>query len=181
MLKWLIKRRLAAFERSYDYDASYARDVLETDMRAFLKFSKLMGLKSYRKGAPVEAWYAAGLAATIAEDCGPCTQLSVTMAEREGVPAAVLKAVVAGNDRALPPDAALGYRFARAVLAHDPAADELRAEVVRRWGRKGLVSLTFAIAAARLFPTVKYALGHGQACRRVLVEGVPVAPLKQAA
>jgi hypothetical protein len=43
------------------------------------------------------------------------------------------------------------------------------------------VSLAFAITASRMYPTVKYALGHGQACRRITVDGKPVAALRQAA
>jgi hypothetical protein len=37
------------------------------------------------------------------------------------------------------------------------------------------VSVAFAITAARIYPTVKYALGHGKACMRVVVGGTPVA------
>jgi hypothetical protein len=37
-----------------------------------------------------------------------------------------------------------------------------------------LVSLAFAITASRIYPTVKYALGHGKACMRVVVGGTPV-------
>jgi hypothetical protein len=36
------------------------------------------------------------------------------------------------------------------------------------------VSLALAITAARIYPTVKYALGHGKACMRVVVGGTPV-------
>jgi len=38
-----------------------------------------------------------------------------------------------------------------------------------------LISLAFGLAAARVFPTLKYALGHGVACQRVVVAGTPVA------
>src|SRR5262249_32094109 len=38
MLQWLLRRRIAAFERSTGYDASYVRDILDADMAAFLKF-----------------------------------------------------------------------------------------------------------------------------------------------
>jgi hypothetical protein len=47
----------------------------------------------------------------------------------------------------------------------------LRKEVVRRWGKRALISLAFAITGARIFPTVKYAMGHGRACTRVTVAG----------
>ena len=75
----------------------------------------------------------------------------------------------------------LAYRFAQASLAHDAAANELRSEIVRRWGEQGLISLAFALASVRVFPTVKYALGHGHACSRVTVAGSPLPVLKKAA
>jgi hypothetical protein len=126
----------------------------------------------------VEAVYAAKLTTAAAEDCGPCAQLAVTMAEREGVPAETLRLIVAGAVESLPPGAALGMRFARAVLARAPELDDLRAEVVQAWGRPALVTLTFAIAATRVYPLVKYALGHGRACQRLRVAGVEVQPAR---
>jgi hypothetical protein len=83
----------------------------------------------------------------MAEDCGPCSQLAVTMAERQGVAPAVIKAIVAGDEHAMTPDAALAYRFAQAVLRHDPGADALREQIVARWGRRALVSLAWAAQA----------------------------------
>jgi hypothetical protein len=80
--------------------------------------------------------------------------------------------------------ARLAYRFARASLARDlEAADPLRDEVVRRWGDAGLVALSLALMTARMYPTVKYALGYGKACSKVVVAGedTAVAQLPRAA
>ena len=77
--------------------------------------------------------------------------------------------------------AKLAFRFAKATLAHDPAADALREEIEQRWGKRALISLAFAITAGRVYPTVKYALGHGKACQRLTVGGVVTPVLKQAA
>lgn len=181
MLQWLIKRQIAAFERTYDYDASYVRDILAADTGALMKFYKATSLSQYCKDLPRAAWFAAKITAVLAEDCGPCTQLGVTMAEREGVAPDILRAIVAGDERAMPDDVALAVRFTKAVLDHDPRADEFREQILQRWGHRALVSLAFAITTARIYPTVKYALGHGQACRRVTVGGAPVTVLKQAA
>jgi hypothetical protein len=38
-----------------------------------------------------------------------------------------------------------------------------------------VISLAFAMAASRIYPTVKYAMGHGKACTRLVVGGVPIA------
>ena len=172
MLGWLVKRWLASFEKEFNYDPRYVLDIYDASPKAFFRFSWMSGLAAHREEVSKEAWYAAKLVATLAEDCGPCTQLVVTMAEREGVSPDSLRAVLDGNEAAMPPDAALGFKFAKAVLQRDIAeADRLRTEVVSRWGRKGLVSLALTIAASRVFPAVKYALGHGHACTRVNLAG----------
>lgn len=181
MLKWLMRRRIAAFERAYDYQMDYVRDILAAGQRALLAFNRIQAMARFRRAVPRVAWYAAKLAATKAEDCGPCTQIVVTFAEREGVGQDVLRAVIAGDGCAMGEEVALCYGFAEAVLAHDPGTDALRDEVLRRWGQQGLVSLAFAIASARIFPTVKYALGHGKACTRVSVGGTAVPVLRRAA
>jgi hypothetical protein len=180
MLGWFVRRQMAKFERNFDYDLTYARDMYDASPRAFFRFSRISGLAAHREDVPREAWFAAKIAATLAEDCGPCTQLVVTMAEREGVSPDALRAILAGDEKAMPPDAALGFRFARSVLERDIAeGDRLRSEVVSRWGKKGLVSLALTIAASRVFPAVKYALGHGHACVRVSVAGADTGVSRQ--
>ena len=181
LLPWLLKRRIDAFERDYGYDASYIREMLDVDLGAVLALARLQALSDYRQGVSPAAWYAAKFVAARGEDCGPCTQLVITAAERDGVSADVLKALVAGDIRAMPDDVVLAYRFATTSLAHDPAADELRAEISKRWGKHAVLSLAFAVASTRFYPTLKYALGHGQTCARLTVGGTPVPVLRQAA
>jgi len=171
MLKWFLRRQIAAFERTWNYDASYIREMIDADPRAVMAFGKVQGLSRYRKDVPLAAWCAAGLVAVMAEDCGPCTQLGIDMAQREGVDAAVLRAIVARDYAAMPAEVALAVRFTEATLRHAPAADELREEVLRSWGRRGLISLAFAMLSARMYPTLKYALGHGHACTRLVIGG----------
>jgi hypothetical protein len=74
----------------------------------------------------------------------------------------------------MPGDAALAWRFTRATLDHDPAADEYRDEITRLWGKRAVISLAFAMVASRMYPTVKYAMGHGKSCTRILVGGTPL-------
>jgi hypothetical protein len=83
----------------------------------------------------------------MAEDCGPCTQLAIFMAEREGVDPAVLRAIVTRDFVAMPAEAVLAVRFTEATLRHADEADELREEVVGEFGRRGLIARSFAILA----------------------------------
>lgn len=176
MLKWIFHRRVAAFERQFDYDMAYMHQMVDTSLRATMRFARFTGMAGHREAVPASAWFAAKLAATLAEDCGPCTQLAVTMAEREGMASRLIRAVIEADTAAMDADTRLGWEFARAVLAHDPAADELREAVVARWGPRALLSLAFVVAASRVFPSLKYALGHGRACTRVRVGGVDTRP-----
>jgi len=177
MLKWFVRRQLDAFEKDYDYDTAYMREMLDTSFTGFRRYAAISKMVAHREDVPLDTWYAAKIVAMLAEDCGPCTQLTVTMAEREGVSQAVLRAILAGDETAMGEQALLGVRYARAVLAHDPQADTLREEIVRRWGQRAVVSLALGIAASRVFPTVKYALGHGKACSRVRVGNAETRPL----
>ncbi len=135
MIRWVLRKAIDKFERDWKYDASYMRDIIDASPRAAWLFSRAAALGQFRRDVPIEPWYAAGITAVRHEDCGPCTQLGVTMAERAGVSPAVLRAVLADNPDAMPPDVALVWKFTRATLAHDAAADEYREAIVKRWGR----------------------------------------------
>src|SRR5215475_5246961 len=171
MLRWFLHRQVAAFERTWNYDASYLHELVDADPRAAIAFSRVIDLSQYRKDIPAAPHFAAGIVAVMSEDCGPCTQLTIDMAQRAGVDPAVLRAVVARDLTAMPEEVLLAVRFTEASLRHEPEADDLREEVLRRFGKRGLVSLAFAMTAARLYPTLKYAMGHGQACKRVTIGG----------
>jgi NADPH:quinone reductase-like Zn-dependent oxidoreductase len=103
MMTWLIKNRIAAFERQFGYDASYLRELLAIDPRAFWAFAKVQKMK-YRRDVPRDVYYAASITAAMAEDCGPCTQLVVGMALGEGSTQTVIGNIVAGDLVALPDD-----------------------------------------------------------------------------
>jgi hypothetical protein len=177
MLKWLIRRRLAAFEKQFGYDASYMRHVLDTDLGAFMKFARAGEVARYRRDTPLDLWYAVKITGALTADCGPCTQLVVTMALQDGVPGATIAKLLAGDETAMTAPMRLGSCFARAVLARDSATSgQLREEIARRHGPRAVISLALALVGSQLFPTVKYALGYGHACSRIQVEDRTITP-----
>jgi hypothetical protein len=183
MLKGMLTRWIDGFERQWGYDAGYMRDVIRISPASLVKFA--LGTRAANpKAAPPEALFAATLVGVLAEDCGPCTQLGVDMAVAGGLDPKVVRAVLAGDEAAMGETALLAFRFAHASLARDMAtADPLRDEIVRRWGEKALVAISLSLVASRMYPTLKYALGHGKTCSRVVVDGVaaPVAHVALAA
>jgi hypothetical protein len=171
VLRWFLQRQILAFERTWNYDASYLHELIDADPGAMLAFGKLQAISRYRKDVPPAAYCAAGIVAVMAEDCGPCTQLGIDMAERDGVNPAVLRAIVTRDFTAMPYEVALAARFTEATLQRASEADDLREEVVRQFGKRGLIALAFAMLSARMYPTLKYALGHGRACTRLTIDG----------
>jgi hypothetical protein len=99
----------------------------------------------------------------------------VSIAERAGVDVQVLRAVLTEDPTAMPDDVALAWRFTRATIDRDASANQYRDEIIKRWGPRAVISLAFAMVASRIYPTVKYAMGHGQACTRIVVGGAPIA------
>ncbi|WIT13514.1 hypothetical protein PFX98_07840 [Paucibacter sediminis] len=173
LLRPIVHWRLARFERRYRYDMSYARELFELSPRAFLQFSKLFGLAAFAQDLPPALLYAAKFAATRHEDCGPCSQLMLDMALQAGVPRPALQALLAEDEAAMPAEMRLGWRYARAALAHAPALAELREELLRLHGPRALASLALAVVVARSFPALKHALGRGQSCTRLELGAAP--------
>jgi hypothetical protein len=55
MLRWLIGRRLTAFEKRFGYDASYMRELLAADRGAFSAFYRASRMTYHRRDVPLES------------------------------------------------------------------------------------------------------------------------------
>ena len=181
MLKAIARNRIRAFSHRYDYDARYMEAVLDASPAAFFKFAKLADAASHRESAPIDAYFAAKIAGARAEDCGPCTQLTVNMALEAGMGRDQIEAVLRCDYVAMNEDTVLAFRFAQAIINRTSNEDELREAVRTAWGDKGVIDLTFSLQLGRMFSMVKAGLGFARQCRRVsvgdtLVEMAPLAP-----
>jgi hypothetical protein len=176
VLKWFVKKQLEGFERRWDYDTSYVREIVdEAGVDAVMPLQALQKLGGLRGDVPLAAYYGAAITAAKHADCGPCLQLGVSMAEAAGLAPEIIRAILRQDFEALPSEALLGIEIAHATIRRDGSGDDAREEILRRWGRRGLVALAYGIVAAQAYPTFKYAIGHGHACVRVHVGNETVA------
>ena len=166
MLRRLALRSVAAAERDLGARLDYLRHLANTSLPAFVKFGLFTPLAQHRTHLPPAPYHLARIAATRHEDCGTCVQIEVTTALKQGVETALVRAAAEGRTDDLPADLAGVVRFAEAVVTQtdDPY---LREAARARWGDEGLVELALGIAAARVFPTTKRALGYATACSLV--------------
>jgi hypothetical protein len=180
MLKPYLHSYIAKMERTFGYDGVYLHEVLDVSLPAFLKFALFQAMSSHRDGVPREAYFAAKLAGALSEDCGPCSQLVVDMALKDGMDAKVVAALVCGDVEQAGVDAALGFRYGIAVATNSPDAAVFAEEAAEKYGKRGLVSLAFSVASARVYPALKRGLGHGAACQKIVVSDETIA-VKRAA
>lgn len=143
---------------------------------ALEKFLQATALARHRETVPPEASLVAGLVGVMAEDCGSCVQILVDMAREGGVHDAVIEAVLVADTSKMTGDAQIAFLFASAIVARSSAADDIREIVRQRWGDKGIVDLTMATQANRLYPMVKTGLGFAGSCPNVMVGEKSVIP-----
>jgi AhpD family alkylhydroperoxidase len=169
MIRYLILKQLDKEERSLGESLDYIRHVLRTSFSAFFKFALFTPLAQHRRKLPAAPYRVARIVATQDEDCGTCVQIEVNLARREGVSSEVIRAVLNNRPEDLTPELAEIYRFAKAVVAASEEY-ELRQRIRERYGEEGLVELAFGMAAARVFPVTKRALGYATSCALIEIE-----------
>jgi len=170
MIRNLILKQLAREERSLGESLDYVRHILRTSLPAFFKFALFTPLSQHRRKLPPTPYRVARIVATRDEDCGTCVQIEVNLARRDGVPDDVIHAVLNDRHEDLIPELSEIYRFTKAVVEASGDEEELRQRIRERYGEEGLVELALGMAAARVFPVTKRALGYATSCALVEIK-----------
>ncbi|MFC4257772.1 hypothetical protein ACFOZ5_01865 [Marinobacter lacisalsi] len=169
MIRALASKRLDAAERELGESHDYMRHILNTSLRAFLRFAKIFPISDYRRGLPADAYHVARIVAARDEDCGTCVQVEVNLGVRDNVAPEILQAVIDRRPDQLPANLQIVYEFVGALVGKTGNDEELRQAIRRDYGEEGLVELALAIGASRFLPSVKRTLGYGKACSLVEV------------
>lgn len=167
----LAESRIALRERMLGVPLTYMREMAQAKSPILLKLGKLAAL--HRSGhweAPAEIRHFAALGATQQEDCGECLQIGVNLARAAGIDPALLQAVIDCRPDKLPSHLALAWRFGQSVAANAPEMEDARMVLERRYGRRAIMELSYDLAMARFYPTVKRALGYAQSCTAIRLQ-----------
>jgi alkylhydroperoxidase family enzyme len=170
MIRYLVLKQLDKEERSLGESLDYVRHILRSSLSAFFKFALFTPLAQHRRKLPPAPYRVARIVATQDEDCGTCVQIEVNLARKEGVPGDVIRAVLNNRPEDLAPELAEVYRFTKAVVEASGEEGELRQRIRERYGEEGLVELALGMAAARVFPVTKRALGFATSCSLVEIK-----------
>jgi hypothetical protein len=173
MLKSFLHHYVRGFASRYNYDATYMHEMADASTAAFVRFGIMQSAGgNWRGDAPPNAWFAAGIAGALFEDCGPCVQIASDIAMEQGMPGEILKALLSG----LPTDAdaQMGFDYGRALLSNSDNLDHQREIIENKWGKTALIAISLRAMTARNFPVLKRALGHAKTCQRVRIGNIDV-------
>jgi len=151
-------------EKTLGVTLDYQRDMAAASPGSALRLQEIARLARDGQAVPEPVALMAALGATLAEDCGDCVQIYVNLAAKAGIEHRFIKSALEHRLADLPTDLKLGLCFGRVVAENDPMLLEKGAALEARFGRKALVDLAMIVALARVFPTVKRALGHSRSC-----------------
>lgn len=164
MIRWFIHRQIDRQEKILGESLDYARHILDTSLKAFMKFAKIMPFAAYRRKLPADAASIAHLVAARDEDCGTCVQIAINVAIAEGINPDWLQAALDDRSDGLPAELAEVYRFADHVVRNTGQESELRETLRERYGDEALIELALAISGSRVYPMVKRVLGYAKSC-----------------
>lgn len=170
MIRWFLRRKLDTEEKKLGESMDYLRHIVDVSPTIFFRFASIMPFANSRNVLPKEAWFVAQLLALEAEDCGPCLQITVNLALEAGVERSLIQSVLDNQVNDLSDDLQEVFQFTKLVLDRSGTEDTLREKLRQRYGDRGLIELSYAIAASRIPPTVKRTLGYAKSCSNVSVE-----------
>lgn len=151
------------FEVHYDYDCNYMRTMRSSSTEGFKKFVEFMPMSQYSKALDINTLWVSKIAAMLTEDCGACVQLNIKMAIEAGVDKELVKTIVTSPDN-LEKNLKLVYAYSKSVALSSPDHNGLFLEIKKVYSQEQITELALAIASAKIYPTLKRALGDFKSC-----------------
>lgn len=180
MVRWLLTWMLNEGRKTIgDVEMDFAYRLRDISPSRLFRFSFIKIVEGPRQHTPANVYHAAGLAAAMVEDCGPCVQIHVNLGSKDGVSERTLQGLVQRRLDVVEADAALGFRYGEAVARGEDASD-CRDAIIAQWGEKALIELAFVVATARFYPAIKRGMGYAHACEKVKVGGIETYTVKAA-
>lgn len=163
------REAITQFETHFQYDGQFMHSMLTHAPQAYTTFENFLPMAHFRDQLPLAEYWLAKIAAMQVEDCGACLQLNVRMAQEQGVSGEWIRGALAGGD-SLPEPLAQVVQYARQVAAQTGVDGALAARIQATFSSGQLAELGLAVASAKVFPTIKRAMGMIQSCSLVQVD-----------
>ena len=158
------------YKTEFNYDTTYMEEILEVSPQSYEVFENFLPMAGFSNKAPLEAINVARITSIINEDCGLCAQLYVDFAIHAGTNKEILEEIVYNQGKNLPSDLKALYDFTLMVSNGEIINGETYTKMNELYGKEVLCEIALAIAATKVFPTIKRVLNHVKSCSLVKVK-----------
>lgn len=161
---------LEIYKNTYNYDTAYMEEMLNVAPSAYEVFEAFLPMATYSKAAPLEVINIARIASIKCQDCGTCTQLYIDLALEAGVDANIVKEIMFHGGENLPDDLKLVYEFTIAISNNETIKPEIYEHMNQIFSREVMSEIALAIAATKVFPSIKRVLNYFETCKMVQIK-----------
>lgn len=159
ILKWLGRRH----QKRLGVETPYFTELVEEAPGSIVPILGFMWAARSGSHLPVTVLHMVRLGATLSRDCGTCLEIGVRHALGDGVPRGVIDAALRGPGEALEADLEVALRFGER-LGGGLDVEEERERLRARFGTRGVIDASIAVAGALTFPAVQRGMGYGVSC-----------------
>lgn len=163
MLKKVINYILSINEKRIGVKLDYARKIVSVDNRLFMRYGKIFGFLDPRKNLSIDAYHAARICGALSADCGSCVEAEINLAKNSGLSDEFINHILAKDFSHFSDDIVAVVELSSAVTNFQDAPDA-RERIIKYYGEKGLIELSFAMNGAALLPGIKRAMGYATSC-----------------
>ena len=157
------------FENHYNYPSEFLREMLEHLPKGYETYEGFLPMASFHEQVPMDALFVCKLTTLMEEDCGECLQLNVKMALEAEVSPQIIKSTLAGGDE-LSDELQDVMNYTKAIVRDKFIREDLLEKITIQYGKTALAEFGLAIAAKRVFSSIKRAMGYGKSCKLISIE-----------
>lgn len=160
---------LEGFQSHFNYDTSYMKEMLTENSKAFETFEAFLPMSTFVDKSPKDVIFVARLTSMKNEDCGACLQLNVDMATEAGVDKEIIQEVIFNEGKNLSSELKMIYDFTLCVGNKETVDAQLYEKMNKTYAKEVIVEIGLAIAATKVFPTLKRVLNDIQSCASIQI------------
>ncbi|WP_295052462.1 hypothetical protein [Sulfuricurvum sp.] len=161
---------IEGFKTHYNYDTAYMEEMLKISPASYEVFEAFLPMATFVNKAPVDVINIARITAIKNEDCGTCVQLYVDLAIEAGLDKEVAREIIFNKGESLSLDLKLVYDFTLAVSNNETIDANVSDRMNQTYSREVMMEISLAIAATKVFPTIKRVLNYMQSCSVIQIK-----------
>jgi hypothetical protein len=161
---------IEGFKTHYNYDTGYMEEMLKVSPASYEVFEGFLPMATFVKAASIDVINVARITAIKNEDCGTCVQLYVDLAIEAGLDKEIAREIIFNEGKNLSTELKLVYDFTLAVSNNETISVNLLDQMNQTYSREVMMEISLAIAATKVFPTIKRVLNYMQSCSVIQIK-----------